>query len=636
MLKKRHYRAHLSLTVVNCIFILTGLAFKDVIKSSNQLAKLLPKWAVIFLHILGISTTTIYGSYHLIYDNTIIGGFLGLAGLTGMASFYCVQSNKNNQKLLLLYVLLLGCALVITSYHYGYRGLIFLFPYTASLFYLAGYRLAIISTILFCTCSLIAALNVMETVVVLRYLVALIVSIGFSVCYAHVMGQQKKQLEKDAHYDALTGITNRRQFSHWLNSVLEEPSLTKKIALFYIDIDDFKHINDNFGHALGDEVLKKFCERILTVIRQSELIMGKNKIYNFARLAGDEFVIAIIDLDQVDSAKRIAERLLESIEFPFELSSSSVKINLSIGVVYTEGKISAEMLLHNADSSMYRAKKNGKNTYYLFDETISDEIARRKDIENNIHRSLDKNLFSLSYMPIYTMSETPVISGVEALIRCNSDSFAGLGPEKFIPIAEASGQIKAIDLWVLKTTFADINKLKNKSPFEKIWYSINISSTELMDSDFIEQIQRLLDNYQISPDTIHLEITETKLVPYENIIIERMKRLRELNFHLSLDDYGTGYTGFAQLLNFPGDYIKIDRSFVSEIGKGESNYTKMIGVMLSIAKIYGLKVIAEGVETQEQLDYLKQLGCQYAQGYYFSKALVLDDLINLVENSARN
>jgi len=599
----------------------------------SRISKLLPRAAVITIHFLGINLTLGYGLYHLVSDITSIGLFSLAACSSACASLYYFLKQKNNLQLLLIFVLFLGAAILLTSYHYGYRGLIFAFPFTASLFYLLNYKTAIFTAVIFSIGCLAAALNVMDTVTVFRYFLAMTTSLTLSICYAFVIRQQRQKLEQDAHHDALTGITNRRQFNHWLNSVIEKKIPSKKIALFYIDIDDFKHVNDSFGHALGDELLKKFSERMLTVIRQNELIMATHKIYNFARLAGDEFVIAILDLDEIGGAKKIAERLIERIALPFDLTSATIKIHISVGIVYSEGNISAEMLLHNADSSMYKAKENGKNNYYIFDDTISDEIERRKDIENNITRTLDNNLFSLAYMPIFSIGDQPKIAGVEALIRCHEDYFNGIGPEKFIPVAEASGQIKDIDLWVIETAFNDISKIKNKTHFDKLWYAINISSTELLDTSFIKQIERLLKEFSIDPQMIHLEITETKLVPYENVIIDRMNRLREMNFHLSLDDYGTGYTGFAQLLNFPGDYIKIDRSFISEIGKGESNYTKMIGVMLSIAKIYGLKVIAEGVETEYQLDYLRDLGCQYAQGYYFSKPLDLDSFVDLVDNS---
>lgn len=600
---------------------------------ATRISNLIPKPAGIFLHALGITTTLGYGLYHVIFDVLSIGLFALAACLSASISLHSLRQGKKHEQFLLTFMLFLGSALLLTSYYYGYRGLIFAFPFTASLFYLINYKAAVFTAIIFSISCLIASVNATELIVVFRYFIAITVSVGLSICYAHVMREQKEKLEKDAHYDALTGITNRRQFNHWLNSVLEEKKASKKIALFYIDIDDFKHINDSFGHALGDELLKKFSERILTVIRQNELIMATNKIYNFARLAGDEFVIAILDLDSIDGAKRIAERLIESVSLPFELASSTVKIHISVGIVYSEGSISAEMLLHNADSSMYRAKENGKNTYYIFDDTISDEIARRKDIENHIAHTLNNDLFTLAYMPIYNIySATPKIAGAEALIRCEEDYFDSVGPDKFIPIAEASGQIKDIDLWVMETVFNDIGTARTKLENTDLWYSINISSTELLDSDFIDQIEYMLKDYSIDSRDIHLEITETKLVPYENVIIDRMNRLRELDFHLSLDDYGTGYTGFAQLLNFPGDYIKIDRSFVNEIGKGDSNYTKMIGVMLSIAKIYGLKVIAEGVENEYQLQYLQDMGCQYAQGYYFSKPVPLNTFIDLANS----
>ncbi len=590
----------------------------------------MPPFAVVLLHAIGISSTLGYGIHHLFSETLIIGILLLTSGISGICSLVYLYYNRDRNYFFVVFGSFLGLALVLSSYFHGYRGLLFVFPFTASLFYFMRFKTALLLALALSIVCLLAALHVMENIVVLRYGAALIISIGFSACYAYVMNEQKAHLEQDAHYDSLTGITNRRYFNHWLNSVIDEkPSSKKNIALFYIDIDDFKHINDGFGHAAGDELLKLFSKRILAVIRQNELIMATNKIYNFARLAGDEFVIAILDLDNINAAKRIAERLIESTSVPFNISSTEIDVHISIGVIYSENYMSAEMLVHNADTAMYRAKTNGKNNFYIYDDSISAEIQRRKDIETNITQALDKQLFKLEYMPIYDITATPSITGVETLIRSNQDYLRDIGPDKFIPVAEASGQIKDIDLWVMETTFRDISSVQKGADQIDRWYAINISSTELLDSKFIDQIEYLLEKYSIDPKMIHLEITETKLVPYENIILDRLNRLRKLNFHLTLDDYGTGYTGFAQLLNFPGDFIKIDQSFIAEINQGNSNYTKMIGVMLSIANIYGLKVVAEGVETKEQLNYLQDLGCQYAQGYYFSRPLSWQDFSKL-------
>lgn len=600
---------------------------------SARVTKLLPSFAGVYLHCLGSIFPLCYGLYQLFYQTPAIGALLLVTAFSGIALLVCLLKRQQERYFFPLYLISLGFALLLLSYFHGYRGLVFAFPYTASLFYLLSFRVATVSAISISLACLIAALNVIEAAVVLRFCSALIISIGFSACYAYVMREQRSNLEKDAHYDDLTGITNRRYFSNWLASLFsDKPKTFKNITLFYLDIDDFKRVNDTYGHAVGDELLKKFSERILNLVRQDDLIMATSKIYNFARLAGDEFVLAIIDLDDVDIANKIAKRLLENTSVEFPLSVGQLVINISIGVVFSEDKISVDDLLHNADVAMYRAKKSGKNTFYLYDDGISKEVFRRKDIENSIARALQDDSFELVYMPIYSIEGYKEIVGFEVLLRCDEAYLHLSELEKFISVAEASGLIKDIDHWVVENAFKQLQFLDKNSALANVWCAINISSAELLDSKFIETVQQLLEQYNIEPSRIHLEITETKLVPYENRIIRRLERLQALGFHLALDDYGTGYTGFAQLLNFPGGYIKIDRSFIAEIGREHNKYHKMIDIIMSIAKTCDLKVIAEGVETEEQLSYLQDIGCQYAQGYYFSRPLswqALEDLSQL-------
>lgn len=598
-----------------------------------QAHQVLPSSAVTSLHMLGIGFPLAYGLHHIANETFFIGLLLVIASICGIFCLIRHLQKRDAGNYLTIYIMSLGAALLLVSYYHGYRGLIFTFPYMACLFYFLSFKHAVIISIFFCISCLILALFTTDFLVVSRYGAALSISVGFAVCYAYIVNQQKIRLEKDANYDALTGITNRRQFINWLDSLYADKKLTSKnLALFYIDIDDFKYVNDHYDHATGDALLKAFSERILAVIRQSELIVGSNKIYNFARIAGDEFIIAILDLDTIESAKKIAERLTESASYPFILKGAELHIHISVGVVYSDKEMDAEKLLHNADITMYRAKKSGKNTFYIYDDSISKEVARKKDIEDSISTALEKNQFSLAYMPIYDISTASKIAGIEVLLRNKVSGSHASEPDKFIPIAEASGQIREIDQWVLENTFKQISQTDSILENKGLWCAINISSTELLDAKFIARITALAHEHNINPQSIHLEITETKLVPYENIIIDRLNQLRELQFHLTLDDYGTGYTGFAQLLKFPGDYIKIDRSFVAEIDNNNSNYRKMIGVMLSIAKIYGLKVIAEGVETEAQLQYLKELGCHYAQGYYFSKPVDWPTLNQLISH----
>ena len=595
----------------------------------KKIFKSLPDTALMYLHILGVFCLFAYGVYYLFFQTFVIGIFLLISACSGFISLIFLALKKRCTYIFPLYAISLGFALFLTSYFHGYKGIIFLFPYIVYLFYLVNFKLALLGSILISTSCLIATLHVTQLATTLSYAIALLISIGFSACYAYVMNKQRKTLEKNAHYDDLTGITNRRYFTYWLYSLFNENYKPfKNITLFHLDIDDFKNINDTYGHTAGDELLKLFSERTLNLVRQDDLITESKAIYNFARLAGDEFVLAIIDLDCSDTAKKIAKRLLKNTALTFYLSSGKININLSIGVVFSKDKIAVDELLHNANIAMYRAKKSGKNTFYLYDDSLSSEIVRRKDIEENIAKALHNESFELVYMPIYNLENLEKIAGFEALLRIDENYLHVSELEKIIFVAEASGLIKDIDCWVVENTFKQLKTIESDSELHDAWCAINISSAELLDSKFIEKVKLLVAAYEVDPSKIHFEITETKLVPYEDIVIKRLKLLKKMGFHLALDDYGTGYTGFAQLLNFPGNFIKIDRSFIAEIGHHDKKYNKIIEIIMSIAKTCTLQVVAEGVETEEQLAYLKSIGCQYVQGYYFSKPLSWQQLIH--------
>jgi len=593
--------------------------------------KLINPTIVVALHISAIIVTLSYGLHHLFNETLIIAVCLLCGSVVAGHSLIRHFAKKTIDTHLSIFAFLICLDLLIASYYHHYRGLVFLFPFIGCLFYFSTFKRALTISLILVTLCLAAATHSTDIYVTLRFSIGLYFSILFSACYAYTVNKQQLMLEKDAHEDALTGITNRRYFNDWLDTFITKNRKAKKhIALFYIDIDDFKKTNDSLGHTAGDELLKAFSQRILTLIRQNELIIGSDKIVNFARLAGDEFIIAIVDIDDIQAAKNIAQRLIDSATQAFNLNGFSTSINMSIGVMYSENNMAAEMLIHNADTAMYKAKNNGKNNFYIYDDSIINELQRRKDIESHIDKALKNELFRLEYMPIYALEGNEKIVGVETLIRCKEPYLESIGAEKFISAAESSGQIKEIDLWVLEKTFEQISE--NKRNLSDIWYAINISSTELLDTSFIERIQELLIFYSVDAHNIHLEITETKLVPYESLIISRLNKLRELNFHLTLDDFGTGYTGFSQLINFPGSYIKIDKSFVDEINNKHSSHMKMIEIMISIAKIYNLEVVAEGVENINQANHLRELGCQYVQGHFYSTSISWSTLQELLQN----
>jgi diguanylate cyclase (GGDEF)-like protein len=595
-------------------------------------SQFLPQTSAILIYLIGIVFPLGYGLFHLLAGTKALGVVAILCGISALFSLINYLSNKETFKFLLVYSFLVSITLLLTSYHHGYRGLVFLFPFTAIIPYMMPLRWGMIWTLTVTVACLLVSLNVEPSNTVMRYISPLIISIGFSSLCAHLIYRQRHILEENAKQDHLTGITNRREFTHWLESESNK-SIHRDISLFYIDIDNFKQINDRYGHTTGDKLLKLFSEKVLTVIRQNELIVATSEIYNFARLSGDEFILAIFDLDNIQAAEKIAERLLDVSSKKYAIDSTNIEVTMSIGVIYTDNFTNTEMLVHNADLAMYRAKKQGKNNFVLYDESLSKEANRERDVEKNISKALKNDHFDVLYMPIYKISDNNAIVGAEVLLRSDHPSVDLKGPEKFIPVAETSGQIKEIDEWVIEKTFADISKADQSSIPDDFWFAINISSIELLDSEFIEKIESLLEHYAINPHQIHLEITETKLVPYDDVVLDRLNHLKSLNLRLSMDDYGTGYTGFAQVTKFPGDYLKIDRSFVSEINKPDENYQKMIGVMLSIARIYDLKVIAEGIESHDQLQYLNKLGCDFGQGYFFSRPLDWDTLYTVISEN---
>lgn len=591
-----------------------------------------PRIGIIYIHLLGLIIPIGYGIYHFLYGSLAIAILSVIIFLNCACSLLCILRNKKHNTFFLLYVISVIAALSVTSYYHGYRGIILLFPFIAGLFYELKTRAALVSAFIASFSCIIPALNVLAPADVIRCAFALLISIGVAMCYTYIINKQTSTLEKDANHDELTGISNRRHFSQWLNSITnKQEKHFQNIALFYLDIDNFKEINDAHGHVIGDRLLISFSERIANLVRESDIIKSNATTYNFARLSGDEFVLAIIDLDSEESINTICHRLLEHTALPFRIGSSKFNIHVSVGVAFSEKSIDGESLLHKADCAMYQAKKMGKHTFHVFDNRTTQEIIRKKDIETEIINNLKDETFNLGFMPIYETENPKNMVGAEVLLRYNEKSSQPFELETMIATAEESQLIIEIDHWVIENTFKRLSSLEKYSPLSDIWFAINISSAELVDDDFIRRIKILLEKYRIDANRIHLEITETKLVPYKSNIIERLKSLKQLGFHLALDDYGTGYTGFSQLLNFPGSHIKIDRSFISSIGKENDKHEKMIEIILSIAKTCHLEVVAEGVETQKQLHYLRNRQCQYVQGYYLSKPLSWEKLSETIK-----
>jgi diguanylate cyclase (GGDEF)-like protein len=431
---------------------------------------------------------------------------------------------------------------------------------------------------------------------------------------------QRNKLKRLSMSDTLTGLYNRQGIQAWTNKKISPVIKQNQLYMFYLDLDDFKKVNDTYGHHVGDSLLVAFSKQI-----QNFLDLNLKTPYAFSRLSGDEFALVTVGL-QNDKIINFAENLLKTLDAPLLLENHQTYIRASLGISELKEEIrSFEDLLGRADSAMYYAKKEGKNCYKLFDQSISQDLFFRKKTAEKIKNAIIQNDFHLNFMPIFETKSLKMAS-VEVLLRTNSEALKGIGPDVFIPIAEQFNLIKDIDLWVIEATFQQIAGEKDFLSENPLVFCINISAAELHNSLFVAQLKALLKLYKIRPDTIELEITETSLIETDAMSITTLEDIRNLGIKLSLDDFGTGYTAFSQLINYPVDTLKIDKSFIDNLAQGEDTQNAMIKAIISIAQSYQLKTIGEGVELKEQYDFLIDQGCDYIQGYLFAKPMLWGDL----------
>ncbi|MEP5765278.1 MAG: bifunctional diguanylate cyclase/phosphodiesterase [Halieaceae bacterium] len=435
------------------------------------------------------------------------------------------------------------------------------------------------------------------------------------------MHQNVKQL---AFFDSLTGLANRSSFRSWLQRLLDRKQTEGGgLALIYIDLDDFKQVNDRSGHQVGDRLLAEFGRRLGECVRPTDGSMRLLGEEDVARLAGDEFVVTLPDVDNPAGAEVVAKRILAMFEGGFEVDGMRLPVTASIGIAYFEDQFeSAESMLNCADAAMYRAKEQGKNAYAFFSDTIARNIQERNSIEAGLQDALAQDGFKLLYMPIYDSYSLDIV-GYEVLLRCESSILPDVGPDRFIPVAEATGLIKPIDLWVLDHAMAGLQRLQQQG-FDGLM-CVNISAVELHNARFPEQVAELLAKYELRADRIELEITETSLAISDQASQATLECLRKLGLGLSLDDFGTGYTAFTQLMSYPVNCLKIDRSFVGALFTDNHAHCKMVDVIQHLGTLYNLRIIAEGVETEQQLVYLRQIGCDWLQGYHLSRPVEFDD-----------
>lgn len=596
------------------------------------------KPAALGIHIAGLFPVLGYAIYHLLYSNSLIGGLALLSGVILVWSAINVLKGVENDPCPQLFVVSITLALIATSYYFGMRGLLLMFPLLSVYFYTFSYRQAVILSCVSATLCMLAALNVLDLVTVARVSLAMALTIFFNSCYVSLVSTQKAAIEREAGEDYLTGILNRRSFSEWLNREIPRAAAKNQVmALLYIDLDDFKRINDGYGHSVGDKLLQQFSERIRKTIRAGDQLGSLDGSSRFARLAGDEFSLVLTDVTGPKGVEAFVKRLLESLEKSFAIDKLKLSVNASVGIAMTgmDGD-NFEKLLRNADAAMYRAKRDGKKRYQFFNEDIASTINAEKEIERGIELTLDNDEFELSFMPIYGSKDLS-IAAVEVLLRTRGDALRDINPERYIKVAEECGLIYRIDLLVLEQTMMKIASVQQMPLLKNLVFCINISARELLNTEIVNNVAELLHKYEIKPELVELEITETSLVANNIKGIEVLDKLKELGVRLSLDDFGTGNTAFNQLSDYPVDVLKIDRSFVKNIGKNEGIGGSMVDVILTLAQLYKLTIVAEGVETENQLRYLQQHNCHYVQGYYLCKPLEWEEFVpHVLDSTVQN
>ncbi len=441
------------------------------------------------------------------------------------------------------------------------------------------------------------------------------------VVFREITGRKEAELKLNyqAHYDELTGLANRAFLSVRMNQLIQQNLETnRKFALLFIDLDNFKDINDLLGHEIGDKLLKETATRLYKLIGNSDLL---------ARLGGDEFVVLLADHASVNDYCNNAKKIIDSLTRQFIISNNELFVSCSIGVViYPDDGRTMSTLMRKADSAMYKAKAQGKGRFTVYDDTIDREITRRYLVERHLRRALEKSQLEVHYQPQYDLALKRIVS-VEGLLRWNCPELGPIGPAEFIPVAEQSGLIVAIGEFIFEQVATFIRLQLDKE--EPIRVSMNLSPRQLREPDFVQSLVAKTSLYDIPRHLLELEITETILLSNEFKASECLEALHNFGFKLAMDDFGTGYSSLSYLRQYPFDNLKIDREFVWDINKtNEAN--SLIKAMITIAKELNMRVIAEGVETEEQVDFLNSAGCDLIQGFYIGKAMSVSDLTQLL------
>ena len=439
--------------------------------------------------------------------------------------------------------------------------------------------------------------------------------------------ESKERFRHAAFHDALTDLPNRNLFIETIRFMLEKSKAARggQFAVLFLDLDRFKTINESLGHSIGDKLILHVGKRLSNLIREGDLV---------ARFSGDEFAIILNNVKSVNEAGSFAELISQKLSEPFTLKGRQVFTGVSIGIAMSgPGYEDAENILRDADIAMYYAKEKNKN-FEIFDKTMHTRAVTLLQLETDLRYAIDRNELCTYYQPIIDLDSLNLI-GFEALIRWNHPRRGLVPPLEFIPVSEETGLIVPITLWILRNTCEQMVQWQSLSPMNKsLVISVNLSGKHFAHGDLVEQVQKIIEETGIDPGCLKLEITESAVMENAEMVILMLKQLKQLGVQLSIDDFGTGYSSLSYLHRFPIDTLKIDRSFVSTMENGSEN-GEIVRTIVALAKTLGMNVIAEGIETIHQIHQLRILGCEYGQGYLFSRPVPVDEAGQIIQNKDR-